>query len=158
MLLCFMRSMITKLNSRGQKGPKSLKPFEVAYLLGQLEDSKFSWRKNALGVEPLIEKTLNVLQMQKEDHGENHEALRLICSKCGESSGVLQKNPINVDAENFSHSVSMVQIMSKCFKKPLRCSCKQEDSHDVTLTDESKLIVISFSNPINIEIPKSIFL
>ena len=125
---CFMRSMITKLNSRGQKGPKSLKPFEVAYPLGQLEDSGFSWRNNALGVEPLIEKTLNVLQMQKEEHGENHEALHLICSKCGESSGVLQKNPINVDAETFSFSFNgsnneqMFQKASSLFMQTRRQS------------------------------------
>ena len=61
---CLMRSLYTRLNDRGKTGPRSLKPFEAVYQLGQMEKNGFNWRSDELSLDALIQETLKQVSRQ----------------------------------------------------------------------------------------------
>ena len=64
---CLMRSLYARLNNRGKKGPRSLKPFEAVYHLGQMEKDGLNWRSDDLSLEVLLQETLK--QVSRQSNG-----------------------------------------------------------------------------------------
>ena len=81
---CLLRSLCSRLNHRGTKGPKSLKPFEAAYHLGQMEKNGLDWSSNELRIDVLIEETLQ----QVRNVVEHLDLMNLVCYSCGAPRGI----------------------------------------------------------------------
>ena len=151
---CLMRSLYTRLNKRGKTGPRSLKPFEAAYLLGQMEKSGFNWRSNMkTSSKLLIEETINHISNQADFFKKSFESLNLNCYSCGILRDNIEERITDIDTSTLSYPVSMAEIFYKCIRIRNECSCRNER---IIAEDKQKIIMISFSNPINIEIPQEL--
>ena len=143
---CLMRSLYTRLNKRGKTGPRSLKPFEAAYLLGQMEKSGFNWRSSMkTSSRLLIEETINHISNQEDFFKKNFEEINLNCYSCGILRDNIEERITDIDTSTLSYPVSMAEIFYKCIRIRNECSCRNER---IIAEDKQKIIWISFSNPI----------
>ena len=123
---CLMRSLFTRLKSRGNKGPKTLKPFEAVYLLGQMEKNGFNWKSDETSTIDLIKETIFQLSKQTKMLEENFEEINLCCNGCGTPGAILKGNIIDIDTDTLNYPASMVEIFNNCIKKKNDCSCKED--------------------------------
>ena len=153
-----MRSMYSRLNSRGQRGPKSLKPFEAVFNLGELVKKGVFLKEDSTDVNKLIDKTCQLLS----NHGDQTENIlnpgNLVCNKCGETLGCLNKSLINVEMNDISSPVSLEEILKKCLQKPIQNICQHQDFNEATVIKKNRLMIIQFTNPVNIDIHDEITL
>ena len=148
-----MRSLYSRLNNRGSKGPRSLKPFEAAYLLGQMDKNGLNWRDDVTSARALIQETINQLSQQADFFKKTFHRIDLDCNRCGITKGNLEEKITEIDTATLNYPVSMIEIFNKCIKNRNECSCKNSIT---TAEDKQKIIWISFSSPMNIEIPQEL--
>ena len=148
-----MRSLYTRLNDRGKTGPRSLKPFEAVYQLGQMEKNGFNWRSDELSLDALIQETLEQVSRQSNGIKKYLGMSNLICQSCNSIRGFLEENITRIDTSNMSYPISMTDIFNNCIKRKKDCACKNSTPvADSTL----KMVIVSFSSPVNIDLSPEI--
>ena len=148
---CLMRSLHIRSNCRGKTGPKSVKPFEAAYALGQLEKNGFNWKCKETSTIVFIEEALKQLSRLSKDLKQKFAKINLVCSDCGTPRGFIEENVTNLNTDNLTFPVTMGEIFNQSIRKTDKCSCKNAK---IITEDSEKMIIISFSSPVNIDVSK----
>ena len=146
---CLMRSLHIRSNCRGKTGPRTVKPYEAAYVLGQMEKSGLDWKPKETSTRPLIEATLNQLSRESEDFKQKFAQLNLVCGNCGTQKGFIEENITHINTDNLSFPVTMAEIFNQAISRRNTCSCQ----NDKIITEHNeKIIIISFSNPVHFDV------
>ena len=88
---CMMRSSCLRLKKRGQKGPKSLKTYEVLSQLGQFEIFGLSWKNLVEDMPTFIKQTLSLLCNSNQNIKEQLTPFDVMCQKCKQSYNVTEE-------------------------------------------------------------------
>ena len=141
--LCLVRSTCMRLRSRGRTGPKKLKPYEAAFILGRLQSE---WRGVNVNFARFIEETLIIM-------GSKPKPLHLKCKVCEESDGYFKKEVIQMPTEKISNigPLSIGDIISTYLNKEETLKCNHGINNLVNCT-RKKMIIIQFSNPLSINL------
>ena len=154
---CLIRSSCLRLSNRGQKGPKSLKPYEALSQLDQFErNGGDQWKNISKDMPTFIEETLKLLCLSNICTKQIFDPLYLVCNVCNKSDSTFPEEIIKINSEKISSlgPISVEYILNKYINDQNLFSCNHELKID--LKTKEKLIVFSFSNPIVVRIKETI--
>ena len=143
-LFCVMRSACLRLNHRGKKGPKFLKPAEVFSQLGQL-----NWNEASSTVFNMIGQTTAILINCGEEVKKNFMPCNIVCKNCEEKNLYPQNEMISINTENveLGSQNSLAEIIYNSSSK-----CEHRRFTDIWNQCDGKLVILTFSKPVHINV------
>ena len=105
-----MRSVYLRLNNRGQKGPKSMKPYKVISQLGQFQSNhKINWDDESFTMTSMIDTTLSLLGRCEDNIQQMFGKLNVVCNGCGDTIICSQESTISINTDNFQVDIPVIE-------------------------------------------------
>ena len=146
---CVMRSACLRLSNRGNRGPKSLKPYEVISQIGQLNVAEL----DNVSVVKLIENSISLLTQFEPEIVRKMGSFKISCEGCKEIDMCSEEGVTKINTENYSSDqfYSIEQIISSSSKRNEHKSCQNKN---LVFHSDENVVIFSFSKPVNLTVQK----
>jgi hypothetical protein len=105
----------------------------------------------------MIDKTISLLNRCENKLQEQFEQFHLVCKDCGDHISYFHENTVSIRTDSFQASTpaSINQIISKHWKTNETNGCKHDDHSQITCQSSDRIVIFSFSNPVDVNIEKT---